>query len=262
MVCVGEAYKHQLKQMWQIADVQSLYASRCGLASLLNTLIPSQKEKNKTTAHCLPPTWGRYSKTGNPQDAIEHRRSRDTRCTFLDEEYIKNKNTSKHKCARSNESTEITFRAHVLPIFFIVFLSVFIKDFVRGRNIQRDTFANLNKHTVQYIQSELDTHSFHAIQWKHLKPGWPSPWSFPFLLPLLCSPPIYRHSTLFEATNAPGRFLTGGVRALMTLHAKLFLSSSFFIFYFFKCPTLGERTAQWRQWCWTAELLFFFSINH
>lgn len=55
--------------------------------------------------------------------------------------------------------------------FFIVFLSVFIKDFVRGRNIQRDTFANLNKHTVQYIQSELDTHSFHAIQWKHLKPG-------------------------------------------------------------------------------------------
>lgn len=144
--------------------------------------------------------------------------------------------------------------------FFIVFLSVFIKDFVRGRNIQRDTFANLNKHTVQYIQSELDTHSFHAIQWKHLKPGWPSPWSFPFLLPLLCSPPIYRHSTLFEATNAPGRFLTGGVRALMTLHAKLFLSSSFFIFYFFKCPTLGERTAQWRQWCWTAELLFFFLL--
>lgn len=47
MVCVGEAYKHQLKQMWQIADVQSLYASRCGLARLLNTLISSQKEKKQ-----------------------------------------------------------------------------------------------------------------------------------------------------------------------------------------------------------------------
>lgn len=123
MVCVGEAYKHQLKQMWQIAVVQSLYASWCGLARLLNTPIPSQKEKKPKTAHCLPPTqrWGRYSKTGNPQDAIEHRHSRDTRCTFLDKEYIKNKNTPKNNCARSNESTEITFRTYVLPIFFYSF---------------------------------------------------------------------------------------------------------------------------------------------
>lgn len=55
MVCVGEAYKHQLKQMWQIADVQSLYASRCGLASLLNTLIPSQKEKKQNNSSLFSP---------------------------------------------------------------------------------------------------------------------------------------------------------------------------------------------------------------
>lgn len=55
MVCVGEAYKHQLKQMWQIGDVQSLYASRCGLASLLNTLIPSQKEKKQNNSSLFAP---------------------------------------------------------------------------------------------------------------------------------------------------------------------------------------------------------------
>lgn len=54
-------------------------------------------------------------------------------------------------------------------------MSAVVKRLTAAGETFRDTFANLNRQEVQYIQSELDRHSFHAIQWKHLKHKRPVP---------------------------------------------------------------------------------------
>lgn len=148
---------------------------------------------------------------------------------------VKEYQKHRSKCAYSKRvryNHEHSQDAHSLRFFFFCWSWSKTDWQVQQRDTFRETHSEIWINT-EYIQSELDKHSFHAIQWKHLKHDWSVPWFFvsafasfsPFLSYL-------QTFNVIEASIVQGRFLTWG--ALTWWHRMQ-------VTFFFKCPTFAEE---------------------
>lgn len=154
------------------------------------------KKKNKQTTGCF---W--------PQNIQQT-----DKCTSLDKESKNIKNTAASVRIQNESGTIMnTVRTHIHWDFFFFCWSWSKTDWqVQQRDTFRETHSEIWINT-EYIQSELDKHSFHAVQWKHLKHDWSVPWFFvsafasfsPFLSYL-------QTFNVIEASIVQGRFLTWG----------------------------------------------------